>query len=95
MALSFMTLVASLAATIVSAGPTSLAASSTASAHTAAQYFITLYAEVPFPSEMPPLTPQTSGDSYSQTGFDITGTLANAANPLGNPAFPGFTTSGK
>ncbi|CAN8104103.1 unnamed protein product [Discula destructiva] len=36
----------------------------------------------------------TFGDSYSQTGFDINGTLANAENPLGNPAFPGYTTTG-
>lgn len=36
----------------------------------------------------------TSGDSYSQTGFEINGTLPSAANPLGNPAFPGYTTSG-
>ncbi|KAF2143108.1 carbohydrate esterase family 16 protein [Aplosporella prunicola CBS 121167] len=34
------------------------------------------------------------GDSYSQTGFEITGTKPSAANPLGNPDFPGWTTSG-
>ncbi|KAF2456920.1 hypothetical protein BDY21DRAFT_386323 [Lineolata rhizophorae] len=34
------------------------------------------------------------GDSYSQTGFDPDGTLANDQNPLGNPEFPGWTTSG-
>lgn len=34
------------------------------------------------------------GDSYSQTGFDYTGTKASAANPLGNPALPGWTASG-
>ncbi|APA08891.1 hypothetical protein SS1G_02708 [Sclerotinia sclerotiorum 1980 UF-70] len=32
------------------------------------------------------------GDSYSQTGFEITGTKPSAANPIGNPAFPGWTT---
>ncbi|KAI8623907.1 hypothetical protein F5Y19DRAFT_491815 [Xylariaceae sp. FL1651] len=37
----------------------------------------------------------TFGDSYSQTGFNIsTGPLPGASNPLGNPAFPGYTTSG-
>lgn len=37
-----------------------------------------------------------SGDSYSQTGFDVTMTLPSAAedNILGNPPFPGWTTSG-
>lgn len=35
-----------------------------------------------------------SGDSYSQTGFDVTSTKPNAANPLGNPALPGWTASG-
>ena len=35
-----------------------------------------------------------SGDSYSQTGFDPTLQLANAANPIGNPGFPGYTTTG-
>ena len=35
-----------------------------------------------------------SGDSYSQTGFDPTLSLASSSNPLGNPTFPGWTTSG-
>lgn len=34
------------------------------------------------------------GDSYSQTGFDPTLSLASSSNPLGNPTFPGWTTSG-
>ncbi|KAH9485803.1 Acetylesterase [Psilocybe cubensis] len=34
------------------------------------------------------------GDSYSQTGFDITGTLPNVANPIGNPDFPGWSATG-
>lgn len=34
-----------------------------------------------------------SGDSYSQTGFVITDTKATAGNILGNPAFPGYTTT--
>lgn len=42
--------------------------------------------------------PPISGDSYTQTDFDSTVTdpalLPNPANPLGNPAFPGHTTSG-
>ncbi|CZR50254.1 related to cellulose-binding GDSL lipase/acylhydrolase [Phialocephala subalpina] len=33
------------------------------------------------------------GDSYSQTGFSITGTKPSAANPIGNPTFPGYTTT--
>ncbi|KAL6702900.1 hypothetical protein ACN47E_000801 [Coniothyrium glycines] len=33
------------------------------------------------------------GDSYTQTGFDVNGTQPNAANPLGNPAYPGYTSS--
>ncbi|KAI1332479.1 hypothetical protein F5Y16DRAFT_178744 [Xylariaceae sp. FL0255] len=35
----------------------------------------------------------TFGDSYSQTGFNVTtGPLPDASNPLGNPPFPGYTT---
>lgn len=36
----------------------------------------------------------SSGASYCQTGFDPNGTLPNAANPIGNPAFPGNTYAG-
>jgi phospholipase/lecithinase/hemolysin len=36
----------------------------------------------------------TFGDSYSQTGFNITSTKPSAANPIGNPALPGSTASG-
>ncbi|KAL2266804.1 hypothetical protein VTJ83DRAFT_6156 [Remersonia thermophila] len=36
----------------------------------------------------------TFGDSYSQTGFDVSGTKPSLSNPLGNPAFPGWTASG-
>ncbi|KAJ9149472.1 Carbohydrate esterase family 16 protein [Pleurostoma richardsiae] len=36
----------------------------------------------------------TFGDSYSQTGFDVTSTKPSAANPLGNPTLPGWTASG-
>ncbi|KAH8758728.1 hypothetical protein BGZ57DRAFT_856402 [Hyaloscypha finlandica] len=35
----------------------------------------------------------TFGDSYSQTGFSITGTKPSVSNPIGNPAFPGDTSS--
>ncbi|GKT49736.1 acetylesterase [Colletotrichum spaethianum] len=35
-----------------------------------------------------------SGDSYSQTGFDINSTKPNSQNPLGNPDLPGWTSSG-
>ncbi|KAI8935304.1 hypothetical protein NX059_007891 [Plenodomus lindquistii] len=33
------------------------------------------------------------GDSYTQTGFDVNGTQPNAANPFGNPTYPGWTSS--
>ncbi|KAH7379728.1 hypothetical protein BKA64DRAFT_234575 [Cadophora sp. MPI-SDFR-AT-0126] len=36
----------------------------------------------------------TFGDSYSQTGFDIKGAKPSTSNPIGNPTFPGYTTSG-
>ncbi|CZR47344.1 uncharacterized protein FPRO_08718 [Fusarium proliferatum ET1] len=36
----------------------------------------------------------TFGDSYSQTGFDPNGAKPSAANPLGNPPFPGWTAAG-
>lgn len=35
----------------------------------------------------------TFGDSYSTTGFNDTLTQPNAANPLGNPAYPGYTAT--
>ncbi|KAG8942839.1 hypothetical protein FRC04_003470 [Tulasnella sp. 424] len=34
------------------------------------------------------------GDSYTQTGFDITSTKPSAANVFGNPAYPGYTACG-
>lgn len=34
-----------------------------------------------------------SGDSYTQTGFDINSTQPHPANPFGNPPFPGYTSS--
>ncbi|KAH7324852.1 GDSL-like Lipase/Acylhydrolase [Stachybotrys elegans] len=34
------------------------------------------------------------GDSYSTTGFSIHGDAPSVHNPLGNPHFPGYTTSG-
>lgn len=36
----------------------------------------------------------TSGDSYTDTGFDIQGAQPSADNPLGNPAYPSHTMSG-
>lgn len=36
----------------------------------------------------------TSGDSYTDTGFDINGTQPSPNNPLGNPAYPSYTLSG-
>ncbi|KAK6535440.1 hypothetical protein TWF694_001900 [Orbilia ellipsospora] len=35
----------------------------------------------------------TFGDSYTTTGFNVSGTQPNVANPLGNPAFPGVTNN--
>lgn len=34
-----------------------------------------------------------SGDSYSTVGFSVTGAQPNTSNPIGNPAFPGDTTT--
>ncbi|EXM14401.1 SGNH hydrolase superfamily [Fusarium oxysporum f. sp. vasinfectum] len=34
------------------------------------------------------------GDSYSQTGFNLTGDKPSAKNPIGNPPLPGWTASG-
>jgi len=36
----------------------------------------------------------TFGDSYSQTGFDVGSTKPSSSNPLGNPSYPGWTSSG-
>ncbi|VUC20931.1 unnamed protein product [Clonostachys rosea] len=33
------------------------------------------------------------GDSYSRTGFDPSGTQPSTTNPLGNPSYPGRTSS--
>ena len=38
-------------------------------------------------------TNRFSGDSYTSTGFDIHGSQPNTGNPLGNPAYPGKTSS--
>lgn len=35
-----------------------------------------------------------SGDSYTATGFSISGTPPSVGNPLGNPTYPGSTTTG-
>jgi len=35
----------------------------------------------------------TFGDSYSTTGFNDTGAQPSIANPLGNPAYPGYTAT--
>ncbi|KAL5340216.1 hypothetical protein BJX70DRAFT_387447 [Aspergillus crustosus] len=34
------------------------------------------------------------GDSYTATSFNITGEKPSASNPLGNPPYPGWTSSG-
>lgn len=36
----------------------------------------------------------TYGDSYTSTGFDMGGTKPTADNPLGNPSYPGVTSTG-
>lgn len=33
------------------------------------------------------------GDSYTQTGFDVKGTQPSPSNPMGNPPYPGWTSS--
>ncbi|KAF2163061.1 carbohydrate esterase family 16 protein [Zasmidium cellare ATCC 36951] len=33
------------------------------------------------------------GDSYTTTSFNVTGAQPSHANPLGNPSFPGYTSS--
>lgn len=33
------------------------------------------------------------GDSYTQTGFDVKGAQPSLSNPLGNPTYPGWTSS--
>ncbi|KAB2572160.1 Lipase GDSL [Lasiodiplodia theobromae] len=33
------------------------------------------------------------GDSYTQTGFDVSSTQPSAENPFGNPTYPGWTSS--
>lgn len=35
-----------------------------------------------------------SGDSWTATGFDLNGTLLSFGNKLGDPEYPGITTSG-
>jgi hypothetical protein len=35
-----------------------------------------------------------SGDSYTQTAFDILGTKPTIENSIGNPTYPGNTFSG-
>jgi len=37
--------------------------------------------------------PDSSGDSYSTTGYDSDGPQPTELNPLGNPEFPGETTA--
>ncbi|KAG8968863.1 hypothetical protein FRC03_005736 [Tulasnella sp. 419] len=50
------------------------------------------------PSETPSHRPVkywfSFGDSYTQTGFDVNGTLPNDANPFGNHVYPGYTACG-
>ncbi|TDZ36739.1 Acetylesterase [Colletotrichum spinosum] len=36
----------------------------------------------------------TFGSSTTQTGFSVNGTAPSSKNPIGNPALPGWTTSG-
>lgn len=35
----------------------------------------------------------SSGDSYSRTGFEVTGVQPSVSSPLGNPAYPGDTSA--
>lgn len=36
----------------------------------------------------------SSGDSYTQTGFNIDGEKPSSSNPIGNPPLPGWTSTG-
>ncbi|KZV76539.1 carbohydrate esterase family 16 protein [Peniophora sp. CONT] len=54
--------------------------------------FVTLASAVP--SAIAPNYWFSFGDSYTQTGFDPTGVLPTVGNPLGNPAYPGWTATG-
>uniref|UniRef100_A0A0W0FWY4 CBM1 domain-containing protein n=1 Tax=Moniliophthora roreri TaxID=221103 RepID=A0A0W0FWY4_MONRR len=52
---------------------------------------------VPVPSGTPPSGANywfSFGDSYTQTGFEITGTAPSIGNEFGNPPFPGWTSTG-
>lgn len=58
------------------------------------KYFFTLY--VPNSTQMreEKLILSSSGDSYTATGFNATaGPQPNPCNPLGNPPYPGYTSS--
>lgn len=46
-------------------------------------------------SKLLPFSPTNipSGDSYTQTGFNVKGTQPSPTNPLGNPSYPGWTSS--
>ncbi|KAL8389049.1 hypothetical protein RB595_008829 [Gaeumannomyces hyphopodioides] len=65
--------------------PTSVPASTTASSTTMAT-------QTPSPGKVKYFI--TFGDSYSQTGFNLSLAKPSPQNPLGNPNLPGWTTSG-
>jgi hypothetical protein len=54
------------------------------------KYWVSLYA----PRKSIRLRTDTcSGDSYTQTGFNVSLTQPSLSNPMGNPPFPGWTSS--
>ena len=55
------------------------------------KYLFSLYVK---PDNGLSLLTVTSGDSYTDTGFDTNGAQPSAGNPLGNPAYPSHTMSG-
>lgn len=48
---------------------------------------------LPIDSSLPSKLTILSGDSYTQTGFNLSLTQPAPGNPLGNPSYPGWTSS--
>ncbi|KAL0566558.1 hypothetical protein V5O48_015449 [Marasmius crinis-equi] len=63
-------------------------------------YFECVPDDSPLPPQPPPAADPDAnywisfGDSYTQTGFEITQPLPNKGNPIGNPDYPGWTATG-
>ena len=58
------------------------------------KYFFTLYAHIQYNLREKKAHTFSSGDSYTATGFNTTtGPQPNLGSPLGNPPYPGYTSS--